>query len=362
MKLRTIMLLPVVLLLMLGIGQAMVAAAEGKAGLEATAASGPGSPPLRIRVDPRVELISLLFRLAGNPEYSQGRVDSYTADVENHFGKLREHPVVKLARDLRSRRGVSFDACMSLAVHLKDTRGLGLLVPLKPWPEGLDRRWTAADVNKFLEAARQFVKESRFEEFLEQHRALYETTEARMRALMDKEGHLEWFKEYFGERPQAVFTLAPALLNGGCCYGSHCRHATGKEDLYCILGVWKTDADGVPTFTRDMLETVVHEFGHSYANAIMDRHERELRSAGEELFRHVSAKMRSQAYGNSQTMLRESLVRACEVRYTFRYDGANAGQRAITRQKGRGFLWMEELSDLLAEYEAHRDQYPTLDA
>src|SRR5512135_3119772 len=51
--------------------------------------SGAGSgetasiPELRIRVDARVELVSLLFRLAGNPEYSHCRVPSYAADVEN---------------------------------------------------------------------------------------------------------------------------------------------------------------------------------------------------------------------------------------------------------------------------------------
>jgi hypothetical protein len=111
-----------------------------------------------------------------------------------------------------------------------------------------------------------------------------------------------------------------------------------------------------------MLSTIVHEFAHSYANQIIDRHESELQSAGEKLFGQVSGKMQSQAYGNGQTMLRESLVRVCEVRYAFRYDGAEAGRRAIAYNKGRGFLWMEELSNLLVDYEAHRDQFPTLEA
>ncbi len=282
--------------------------------------------------------------------------------MEQQFGQFREHQAVKLARELRQSRGVSYDACMSMAVHLSNARDLTLLVPLQPWPEGLDQRWPVADVPRFLKAARQFVKDTAFLDFLERHRSLYETTESRMRTLMEKEAHLEWFKDYFGERPQAAFTLAPALLNGGCCYGSHCRQSSGSESLYCILGVWKTDPDGLPQFTHDMLQTVVHEFAHSYANPIIDRHQTELQPAADPLFRQVSGRMRSQAYGDGQTMLRESLVRACEVRYTFRYDGPAAGQRAIASQKQRGFLWMEELSSLLAnEYEAHRDRYSTLD-
>jgi len=247
-------------------------------------------------------------------------------------------------------------------VHVTDADALRPLVSFKPWPEGLDRRWTAEDANKFLVAARQFVEDSSFREFRAQHRALYETTESRMRALMEKEAHLEWFHQYFGEHPQAGFTVAPGLLNGGCCYGARCRDEAGREELFCILGVWKTDAQGLPTFDKGMVGTVVHEFGHSFANAIIDRHSKELAQAGDKLYRPVAKQMRSQAYGNAQTMLRESLVRACEVRYHRRYDGEQAALRAIRYEQGRGFLWTKELSDLLGEYEAQRASYPTLES
>lgn len=40
---------------------------------------------------------------------------------------------------------------------------------------------------------------------------------------------------------------------------------------------------------------------------------------------------------------------------------ADAAREAIKYQKGRSFLWVDELSDLLAEYEAQRDDYATLD-
>lgn len=319
----------------------------------------PNAPPLRIQVDPRIELISILFRLAGNPEYNQGKVDSYTADVEKQFGRLREHEAVRLAREFRKRRGVSYDACMSMAVHVNNAFELEPLVPLSPWPEGLDRRWTAVDAARFLEAARAFVREASFAQFVEQHGALYRKTESRLKALMDKEGHLEWFPAYFGERPNATFTIVPALLNGGACYGPHIRHQS-RENFFCILGVWKTDPDGLPQFTLEILTTVVHEFGHSYANPIIEHHLPELRTAGNELYGPVAAKMRSQAYGDGSTLLRESLVRACEVRYAFRYDGPTAGRAAVSYNKGRGFLWTEELSNLLADYEAHRSAYPTL--
>ena len=319
-------------------------------------------PKMRVLVDPRVELVSLIFRLAGNPEYNRGRVPAYTADAEKQFDKFREHRVVVLARQLRNRQGVSYDACMSLAVLLSGVAEPKLKVSLDPWPDFLDRRWTVQSVNDFVAAAGKFVKESGFEEFIAAHADLYKTSESRMQDLMDKEAHLEWFHPFFGERPQANFTLILGMLNGGNCYGPHWRDSTGREELFCVLGVWATDEKGVPVFDKEVLGTVVHEFCHSYANPIILRHWSDLESAAERIWAPVTEQMRSQAYGSSQTMLCETLVRASVVRYMAHYDGATAASREISEQKQRGFLWMQPLADLLGQYETQRDRYPTLDS
>jgi hypothetical protein len=317
--------------------------------------------PLRVIVDPRTELLSVIFRLAGNPEYSIARVKSYTDDVENQFGKFRNEPVVKLAQEVRQTHGVSYDAVMSMAVHLTDTTNVGLRISLHPWPEGLDRRWTTGDANHFIKAMQQFVEDTSFREFTEQHAKLYQTTADRLQSLMKKEAHLEWFDAFFGGRPQASFTVDIDLLNGGGNYGPHFRALDGREELYCILGVWRTDSQGLPEFGSDALPVIIHEFCHSYCNPVIDRHLSELRSSGDALFAHESERMRSQAYGDGPTLLRESLVRACVIRYLHRYGGEAAARRNIEAEEQNGFLWIEELSDLLGDYEANRGRYPTLD-
>ena len=48
------------------------------------AAQNPATAPrLQVTVDARVELLRLIFRLAGNPEYRKGRIESYNEDIEN---------------------------------------------------------------------------------------------------------------------------------------------------------------------------------------------------------------------------------------------------------------------------------------
>ena len=319
-------------------------------------------PDLRVVVDPRVELVSLIFRLAGNREYSRCLVPSYAADIDKQFKQFSEHPVVKLARQLRQSRGVSYDACMGLAVLLTGTSELQLALSLDPWPDFLDQRWDAPSASNFVAAAGQFVKDTGFNAFVKAHEGLYHTSESRMRSLMDREAHLDWFNHFFGERPKAKFTLILGMLNGGSCYGPRCRDQAGTEELFCVLGVWSTDEQGVPVFGKEVLSTVVHEFCHSYANPIIDRHASELQEAGEQLYEPVADRMRSQAYGNAGTMLRESLVRASVVRYLKRYDGEQSAGRQISEEQTRGFEWMKDLADLLGQYEAERDHYLTLES
>jgi len=309
-----------------------------------------------------VELISIIFRLSKNREYSQGRVESYARDVEAHFGPFQNHPVVELAQKLRSTAGVSYDASMALAVHLGDAEKLELKVPLEPWPELLDRRWTVQSVPEFLAKARQFVRDTSFADFFEKHRPLYQTAESRMRTVLEEKGHLEWFAEFFGRRPGARFTVVIGLLNGGSCYGPSFRAPDGREEMYAVMGAWKTDAAGEPQFDADFLDTIIHEFCHSYTNAFVRRHESQLKETGEKLYAPVAAAMKAQAYGNGQTFLCESMVRACVVRYLRKYAGEQAARKEIVEQRKRKFVCVGPLSDLLGEYESHRDQYPTLEA
>jgi hypothetical protein len=341
----------------LGLVLFAAATAVGVSAAESVAPPPPANS-LAVGVDPRVELISLIFRFAGHPEYNRGRVPAYAAAIDAQFGSLREHPVVRLARKLRANRGVSYDAPMSLAVHLKDIDSLELRVPLDPWPEGIDRRWRAEDVGEFLTQARDFARQGKFQEFLSAQAVLYADTTGRAGELVSQQGHLEWFGAFFGERAGAQFHLVPALVNGPNCYGPQFRAGT-HEEFYCVLGVWETDWHGKPVFGKPVLGTVAHEFCHSYVNPHVYARTAELRPAGEKLFAKVQGQMQRQAYGNWQTMLHESIVRAAVVRYLAATISADRAAVQAREEVGRGFLLMPELAALLKKYEAQRSEYPT---
>ncbi len=314
-----------------------------------------------VRVDPRVELVSIMFRLAGNPEYNQNRLTSYIDDIEAYFGTFRDHPAIAFARGLSQGKGIGFDACMSMAIHLTDVSSLAARVSFDSTSH-LPSRWGRDDARAFIEHAQTFVEDTHFEAFLEQHQPLYDLAESRMRQLLTNHVDLAWFGEFFGEQPGADFVIAIGLSNGGANYGPKYLAPDGSEELYAVMGVWLTDEEGLPRFDASITGTLIHEFSHSYVNPVMGKHFGAMREAAETVHAAVASQMARQQYGQWSIMMNESLVRAAVVRYFLKQQGPEAAAEEIDRQKQKYFVWIDELSDLLGQYETNRTTYPTFES
>ena len=332
-----------------GSGQAPDLAAPAQPGTHSRLAS---------RVDPRIELISILFRLVGAPEYNQARLLPYASLVDEVFGHFRSHPVVEMARDLRTSRGVGLDACMSFALHLDPA--FPERVGLVSSRQALDSRWPR-DLDAFVEALEDFVQASDFSTFYDEHAAFYAECRRRLDAVL-AEAEMAWFDRFFGSAPPASFELAIGLLNGGANYGPRVQHQDGSVSFHCVLGAWKEDDEGRPLFDSSFVPTIVHEFNHSYCNPLIDAHAEELETPLFRLWPSVADRMREQAYGDWRTMAYESLVRACVTRYIADTRGEEAGVAHAHREIDRGFLWTAELANVLGEYAEQRDRYPDLAA
>jgi len=232
-------------------------------------AAGVLAQAYRIGVDPRVELLSIVFRLAGNNEYTQGRVPSYLEAIDRHFGPYRDHKAIQIARELVQTDGVSFEAAMSLAVHLEDVQALSERIPFDHPDAGLDGRWHGVKARSFVEALRNFVADTNFTEFLRSQQALYDVTNTRLRTFVDTNLDLSWYTRFFGVRSPVRFIIVPGLVNGGPSYGASVVADDGVTEMYAIPGVWEVDGQGLPRFsTGDFLQTMVHEFVHSYSNSL----------------------------------------------------------------------------------------------
>lgn len=327
-----------------------------------------GPPPARaadaipVAVSPRVELLAVIFRLAGAEEYNQPASQSpYADEVARYFEPFSDHAAVKLARQVRAARGVGYDAVMSFAVDLR-ADALEPKIPFNSRPAPLDGRWTAGDARRFLEALRRFSADSKADAFFAEHRGYYERVAGRLAAELAKRPYRAWLDSFFGARPRAKFTAVVGLLNGGGNYGMAVRYPDGREEIEPIIGAARFDSDGLPVFGAGTAGLIVHEFCHSYTNPLVDQFAKQLLPAAEKIFPRREALLRQQAYGTPRTLLYESLVRACTVRYARDNDPPEEAARQLAQEEGRGFLWTGDLVELLGKYERHRDRYPTLEA
>ena len=192
-------------------GQALVVAASAQ--------------ELRAEIDPRVELMSILFRLAGNQEYNQCRVPLYDQAIDRYFARYRDHEAVQVARSL----GVGFEAPMKIAAYVRDVDTLDERVPFDRPSVHLFEKWDAGKARAFLSAARRFAAETSFEDFLASQQPLYEATNNRLQAFLQDKADLVWFIRFFGPPGPAAFVIAPGLANGAPSYAARVIDETGVK-------------------------------------------------------------------------------------------------------------------------------------
>lgn len=306
---------------------------------------------IRIQVDRRVELISILWRLAGAKEYLRAPAGPYVKAVDAHFGKYADHPAVAAVRELRSKHSISFNAPVALAVHL-DPKTLKPRVPLSPFPDRLDSRWRNAPTADFLEKVRAFSKDTDFDGFFAKQGKYVNAVAGRYRKALKRRDPLAWCQAFFGPKAKVQVLVTPGLLCGPNGYGTSVLLPGGAEELRPILGVARVDAKGLPVLTdpRSLAGFLQHEIAHAYVNPAVDANAAALEAAGRRLWQPVAEAMKQQAYDNWKVTLYETLVRASTVLYLKDRFGEPAAASAQAAHRGRSFLWIAEVVQAMDRY------------
>jgi hypothetical protein len=96
------------------------------AGLYGVVAVEAAAQDLHVAHDPRIELLSIVFRLADAEEYRACAFPRHEDAIETWFARHRDHRAIQLAREVRDKAGIGFDALPSLAIHLEPLPSLRL--------------------------------------------------------------------------------------------------------------------------------------------------------------------------------------------------------------------------------------------
>ncbi|MCP4259495.1 MAG: DUF4932 domain-containing protein [Planctomycetes bacterium] len=314
---------------------------------------------ITIEVDPRVELIGIVFRLASSPEFNDGTLRPYAKAIERHFGDFDGHPVVKMAAQLRQTRSMSCDGPMSLAVHIDDN--FRLRKTPEDWPSTLDYRWEKQETTEFLMKLRQFAAETKFNEFFKAQRDIYETGIQSCKDLIGPLNLEKWLVDFFGVKDCGDLKLVLGFVNGFFNYGR--RFADGRtSEKYAIIGMRPFDPANTVIFRPIQMGTTVHEFCHSFVNPVVEKYMDRLQPAGERLFAVHGPAMRMKGYQKWESVMYETAVRACVMSFVRHSFEPMYLDYFLKDEVKAGFVWIEDAGNFLKTYESNRDKYPTFES
>lgn len=307
-----------------------------------------------------MELMSILSRMAGFPEYNMDMAGRYIKDMDNYFKDNTDHPAVQYMKELRNKYGISFDAVMSMAIHLDNQNGTLSLVE-EDIPT-LNERWKSVDKDEFLSYLNNFYKDTNFNEFFKAHKDLYNRGLKSYQDNVIKHFDINWYADFYGNEPQETFSVMIGFCNGGGNYGVNRQLTDKRKEVFAIVGYY-VDKEDTPMYNKEYLPTLIHEFNHSFINHYLDENKypdfvKELEPAATDLFMSSRWSMANQAYGDWKTVINESLVRAAVICYMLDKEYKPEEIRnELLEQVQRNFRWMPELVSLLRKYEKKQSKY-----
>ncbi|HCT29604.1 MAG TPA: hypothetical protein DIW31_02470 [Bacteroidales bacterium] len=310
------------------------------------------------KVTEQTELVSIAFRLAGADEFVNNDVAGYAKAIDEYFKPYLKHELIQFIKKLRLTTSIGFDAVMSMAVNL-DIKG-GVMLKENLANVSHDKRWSEKNIQRFIELLNRFYLDSKFNDFFNSQRLLFQKAENNFSTVL-KEVDFNWFEKFYGFKPKGSYNLIISLTNGRGCYGPSVKYIDGHEDIYAVMGIQQIDSSGVPIYTQKTIPTIIHEFNHSFCNPLIKSQYSNMKPQASDFFKLVKDKMYAQKYGTPITMLYETLVRTCVIKY---YQHIKASEKRINgmvfAEKSKGFIWTDELLGLLSKYENNRSEYATL--
>lgn len=305
-----------------------------------------------------VELMGLVWRLAGSHEYNQCQVNTVASSANQHFASMKNHQAVKLAKQYYQ-QGVSYDAVTGYANQLIfDEEGTIVFDPdyLAGSNSSFDDRWSNQQKNDMLAAVNDFYVESNFHDWFVSTQSEQEQAIASFKSICKLD--YTWFDSFYGKNDKLSSRIILSFMIGNSNNGISLKRKDGTLLLTPVLGSLSQN-NGTVRFNGDM-NLIVHEFSHPYCNPLIEANWSSIATKANEVYNKVSSIMQNQAYSNAMTMMCETLVRSSTIRYMMSHNQKNMVNMTLAQEESNGFMMVRTLVKTLEKREQEASKYATL--
>jgi hypothetical protein len=207
-----------------------------------------------------------------------------------------------------------------------------------------------------LVAVNSFYKESKFHTWFESIKSEREAAVSAFKAKHNMD--YAWLDSFYGKTDNISSRIILSFMAGGGNYGISFTRKNGTFLLTPVFGSL-SQTNGSIRFGGDP-QLLAHEFSHPYCNPLINANWADISTKAAEVFNKVSDLMKSQAYGSSKTMMYETLVRSCAIRYMIDHGYGDSRDSMISKHEDKGFIMVRTIVDTLDKYEQEPDKYTTL--
>lgn len=317
---------------------------------------------LRSKVDIRMELLSIVAKLAEYPEYRKGEIEVYNKRIDEYFSNFKSHPVVETAKRMREssrppHQQLQYDGVLLLAMHLiidKDT----IYINPKLVTEGVDNRCFNELTPQFLKELNDFYIETKAQEFFNLNKEFYHTFESYLQQNVLNQINDKWFESFMGYKPDN-FHLIQTLLTGILNYGATTIDNQGSESAYASICCFLSKNGEPEINTTYAISTIIHEFAHYYCNPLIDKNIELLQPYISIIYSQMGENIKDEPYEPKEAVLTEPFVRAIEILYAKKNN--NNFSMILADQKNLGIYWIEDFIILLEKYQNNSNEYRNID-
>lgn len=324
-------------------------------------------PQLTFSFDKRVETMYIVLMLTGKYDMLISQhTTSYKQKTKTYFEKHKKHHAIKLATTLID-QGFSFDYAASWICQFSDFPGFQSIYtvgyPLSDSLKNGGRTISKQSLADFQQALISFYHDAECDNFFTQQESFASVMLTKTQQTFTHKKLPQIIENYYGIHKQASFTviLSPLLHSGG--YEVDCK--LKQDSSLTLVAMVGPDGvtNGIPLFDTTFLEQdlIIHEFGHSYEYAIVERYMPQTLQYEKVLFPPVKTLVENEGYSEWTSFMHELIVRSVTLRIVEQEYGKDAAAGLLAYEKSVGFGYVEYITDELKKYEQQRNKYPTLE-
>lgn len=292
---------------------------------------------LNITIDERIETIYSIAFL-DNYFLVSNHDNLYKSKLRKKLDALKNHKAVVLFDTLSKKHGFNFYKVTHWALQFGKFPELNKVREVaEPYPfVETDSEYLLKNFKKeFI----SFNQDSLFQEYLTEIKPLNEKIIDQVKESKTIQELPTYLERYYGTELGSYNLILSPLVHSGGFNAEFIEN--GKKEVYAIIGP-NGEIDFIPYFDQDYLETdmILHEFGHSFVNPLMDKYDKEIESLKNQYFtKKLEQSGKNQGYKEWKYIFNELLLRATTIRITEKNFGTEKAKELLDYENQLDFHW-----------------------